>query len=193
MTHVMVDLETWGITPGSDLRSIGACVFDPETGHVAERNSVGTFYQAVDNSEMDFWNRRKYPLRRDPKTVQWWNDQSAEAQAAFASPVDLLDGLRLFSEWFATVRGTHIWAHGSHFDVPILEAAYGAVYLSAPWHYRAPRDTRTCFDLAGIKDHSAHLAAHNTGTCHHALDDALCQAKAVCAAYSIIRNWDDGK
>ncbi|AHJ10733.1 putative exodeoxyribonuclease [Rhizobium phage vB_RglS_P106B] len=29
MTHVMLDLETWGKTPGSDIRSIGAVVFDP--------------------------------------------------------------------------------------------------------------------------------------------------------------------
>src|SRR5882757_6200020 len=27
----------------------------------------------------------KYPLQRDPETVAWWNDQSAEAQEAFAN------------------------------------------------------------------------------------------------------------
>lgn len=26
--HIMVDLETWGTSPGSDIRSIGAVVFD---------------------------------------------------------------------------------------------------------------------------------------------------------------------
>lgn len=33
-THIMVDLETWGKIPGSDIRSIGAVVFDPILGTV---------------------------------------------------------------------------------------------------------------------------------------------------------------
>ena len=32
---ISLDLETWGTTPGSDIRSIGACVFDPLAGFVA--------------------------------------------------------------------------------------------------------------------------------------------------------------
>lgn len=224
MTHIMLDLETWGNRPGMDLRSIGACVFDPITGTVASRNSPGTFYVAVDNPALphnEWWDKappamsqpyyrkadgsvwhwddvssyRKYNLQRDPSTVKWWGDQSAEAQAAFNDPMDLMDGLTLFTEWYLTMGGTHIWGHGAHYDVPILAAAYHAVTggYGEPWHYRAPRDTRTAFDMAGIQDHSAHLAAHNTGTHHHALDDALCQAAAVCDAWQRVQRWDDGK
>ena len=35
MTHIMLDLETWGKTPGCDIRSIGAVVFDPVAGDVS--------------------------------------------------------------------------------------------------------------------------------------------------------------
>src|SRR5690606_28074245 len=53
----------------------------------------------------------------------------------------------------------------------------------------APRDTRTLFDAAGISDHSAWLAQYPgpLEVHHHALDDAICQARAVCAAYRRLR------
>lgn len=242
--HIMLDLETWGKKPGCDIRSIGACVFDPVTGDVSipcqtckggtTRGNVNdggdcsdcmntrmqsgygsVFYQAVDNSligvsrEEQEW--RLYNLHRDPETVAWWNDQSADAQAAFADPVDLADGLREFTQWFQIAamqdamsnlgpgkvcdgRDIRLWAHGPQFDMPIAAAAYDACGLPVPWHYRAPRDTRTIFDAAGIEDHSAWLKQHPgpLGILHHALDDAICQARAVCAASAIIAGWKHG-
>lgn len=230
--HISFDLETWGTTPGSDIRSIGACVFDPLTSDIAERSphvDYGShFYIACDNPIVDdvtfdrddprwhtHWDSatqswRKYPLTRDPQTVQWWNDQSDDARAAFSDPVDLRDALIRFALWFDKIAtasdvanigpgnicdGRHVtlWSHGAAFDAPILAAAYAAVGLPVPWHYRAPRDTRTAFDMAGITDHSAHLARFTTGTHHHALDDAICQARAVCDAYSTVRAWADAQ
>lgn len=212
--HIMLDLETWGKRAGCDLRSIGATLYVPHTGsvctldHIAnvDYGTLGAFYQAVDNpirAVIGYYDwlgtRRAYDLWRDPETVKWWNDQSAEAQAAFADPVDLREGLERFALWLFEITGSPdtdghtfegafcIWAHGPQFDISILEAAYHAVGLPVPWHYRAPRDTRTAFDMAGINDHSGFMALFDTGTLHHALDDAICQAKAVCAAHRIIR------
>lgn len=225
---IMADLETWGTAAGCDLRSIGGCLFDPVAGTVEASDYYfpgeivqscshpHSFYRATDNprgywgsgsANMRFftddrpWCRRKYPLTRDPETVAWWSEQSAEAQAAFEEPVDLAAALRAFGDWLGEIGGYAyeagnpkfraplrftLWAHGPHFDVSILEAAYAACNLPTPWHHRAPRDTRTCFDLAGIDDHSAWPEAHPgpMGVPHHALDDAICQARAVCAAYS---------
>jgi hypothetical protein len=212
---VMIDIETWGTDPGCDLRSIGACVFDPVAGWIPDiaadlamindRPVESRFYIACDNPivkhpayDSDCSTViRKYPLTRDPRTVQWWSEQSDEAQAAFADPVDLREGLERFTIWLNSIAtpdsvppsnghgNIRLWAHGSHFDPPILAAAYRAVGLPVPWHYRAPRDTRTIFDAAGIDDHSAWLNAHPgpLAILHHALDDAICQARAVCAAY----------
>lgn len=225
MIDIMLDLETWGTTPGSDIRSIGAVVFDPLAGYTAipcgdENNDSKSLYTACDNpivgiasdwigtlgftpnpadSQYDVKHGvyRKYPLRRDPRTVQWWSEQSEEAQAAFDNPVDLREALTSLTMWVDQIcdpqavmvrptggwRHIRIWSHGAAFDPPILAAAYEAVGLPVPWYYRAPRDTRTLFDLVGITDHSAHLATYATGTYHHALDDAICQARAVCAAW----------
>lgn len=199
--HISLDLETWGTRAGCDLRSIGATVFHPYQidAVIPPRNSTAMFYVAVDNPEkydyMDVKEPcervRKYQLFRDPQTVRWWSEQSVEAQAAFANPVDLLDGLKLFKEWFDQVGATHVWAHGSHFDVPILEAAFHAVGMSATWHYRAPRDTRTIFDAAGVENHSAYLQSFVQGdeVYHHAFDDAVVQARAIAAALRKVAPW----
>lgn len=200
--HIMVDLETWGTTPGSDIRSIGAVVFDPVTGAYGVVGGKNCFYIACDNPIDHAFDdgtgvTRKYPLTRDERTVQWWSEQSDEAQAAFANPVDLFMALASFEDWLAKVTpdeaglpvakrtSIRLWSHGPQFDISILAAAYQAVGLPVPWHYRAPRDTRTCFDMAGINDHSAWLKKHPgpIGVTHHALDDAICQARAVCAAW----------
>jgi hypothetical protein len=212
--NISLDLETWGAKPGCDIRSIGACVFDPVSGFVHD-GSLGTirpFYIACENpvradartqySDPNAIHAdRLYPTYRDPQTVQWWSEQSDEAQAAFTDPVDLREALVQFSDWFATLDEQaavdagpnggilRIWSHGAAFDPPILAAAYDAVGLPVPWHYRAPRDTRTLFDAAGIDDHIALLAAHPgpMSVSHHALDDAICQARAVCAAWALLK------
>lgn len=183
--HVSFDLETWGTRPGCDIRSIGACVFDPVSGETAD-----TFYIACDNpTDVPYApHDPKYPLHRDPRTVRWWSEQSPEAQTAFDNPVDLREALERFSQWMDSVVQSDtlsLWSHGPAFDPPILAEAYHAVGLPVPWHYRAPRDTRTLFDVAGIEDHSAWLRQHSGEgrVQHHALSDAICQARAVCAAW----------
>lgn len=207
--HIMIDTETWGKRAGCDARSIGAVVFDPTTGHVATRGSAGTFYTALEN-RVDFpyeWGDRpgqpprKYKLWRDPETEAWWSEQSEEAHAAFNGAIDLRDGLILFTNWFDSIAmgnplpnqqaDVRLWGHGAGFDLPIIEAWYHACDLPVPWHYRAPRDTRTAFDMAGIDDHSAWLNRHvEPGAIyHHALDDALCQARAVNGAHRIVQRW----
>lgn len=218
--NIMFDLETWGTEPGCDIRSIGACVFAHETGLVHD-GSLGTikpFYVACENPAGElgdpmvddgsmWWDDandtyRRYPLTRDPNTVKWWDDQSDDAKAAFDDPIDLREALERFDSWLGglfnyeeTPHDTdciRLWSHGAAFDAPILAAAYRAVGLPVPWHYRAPRDTRTLFDVAGIVDHSAWLKDRPgpMGIPHHALDDAICQARGVCDAYARLRGAD---
>ena len=176
--NVMLDLETWGCTPGSDIRSIGAVVFDFESGRLPHE-----FYMATENRYWDDggycasggW--MKWPLTRDSSTEEWWEKQSVSAQNAFENPVLLREALVHFSEWWHTFAGAdaRLWAHGPQFDVSILEACYQACEISVPWHYRAPRDTRTIWDF-----HNPDLPFD--GTPHHALDDAKYQARKLILA-----------
>lgn len=224
-THIMLDLETWGKIPGSDLRSIGAVVFDPRAGTVdipcdtckggTIRGNVndggdcsdclntrvergGEFYVATDNpiiyghpwsfpqggSEIKPWKYTYNALKRDPETVVWWEQQSPEAQAAFANPVDLREALEQFGIWylgFDQREDIRLWANDPHFDVSILAAAFRAVGLDEPWHYRSPRSQKTITEAAGMtrKDYDP----FQVGTAHNALDDARTQAAIVCEAY----------
>lgn len=208
-THIMLDLETWGTRPGCDIRSIGACVFDPVAGITAASGvnaDIGVFYVATDNPLVGTYSRdhytpqqlneigglmRRYTLHRDASTVKWWNEQRAEAQAAFADPIDLKLACASFDKWLHDVcplappiglpPDIRLWAHDPHFDVSILEAVYHAVRLPTPWHYRAPRSLRTIADAAGMTRDD--FAAFNHGTAHNALDDAIAQAGIVCEAY----------
>lgn len=217
--HIMLDLETWGTRPGCDIRSIGACVFDPHCGYVAipsgdENNDAKSFYVATDNPLRDTYRSfvggnigwlehvhtgpqfsDTYPLHRDAKTVKWWNEQSAEAQAAFANPVDLRDACIRFAVWLESLHtgpiaprypdainsDLRIWANDPQFDVSILSEVFHAVGLPVPWHYRAPRSLRTIAEAAGMTRDD--FAAFNFGTTHNALDDAIAQAGIVCEAY----------
>lgn len=228
MINISLDLETWGTYPGCDLRSIGACVFDPVAGSIADGpadqsetpDKTLLFYQAVDNpsvptrfalgrdgneidvSALDEYEY-KYPLTRHYDTIKWWSNQSDAAQDAFANPVDLRDGLIQFGQWVRGLDGDSydpndhkrrfpddrkIWSHGAATDSPWIIAAYRAVGLPVPFHYRAPRDSQTCFDLAGINDHSAWMTARPgpLGALHHALDDAICLARSIVDAYKCI-------
>lgn len=201
MVNISLDLETWGTRPGCDIRSIGAVVFDPVAGTVSDdtfyiacRNPIQVRFGGPKETEDSIYadmTYRKWYLHRDPETVKWWSEQSAEAQAAFENPVDLREALRQFTIWLNILcsptsvppSGGHtnlkLWANDPHFDVSILEAAYHAVGLPAPWHYRAPRSMRTATDLAGLARDE--YVTH--GTAHNALDDAIAQAWTICKCY----------
>lgn len=197
--HIMVDLETWGKTPGSDIRSIGAVVFDPVTGTLGDE-----FYVNVENPHVSgvdvkkngyFFDDtsgawRRYPLVRDPDTVIWWGKQSAEAQRCLeVDKLDLYQGLESFWFWWQQQCDdpgdyARLWAQGPHFDEQILAACYRAVGRTQPWHYRAPRDVRTILEAAGLDPKTG---IPNFGVAHNALDDAKAQALGVIEAYRLLR------
>lgn len=171
MVDIMVDLETWGTTPGSDLRSIGAVVFNPEAGTLGAE-----FYINVTGGD-------GFGLTRDPSTVEWWSQQSDEAQSVLEQDVyHIKAALARLADWWDAQKGVRFWANGSHFDFVLLEAAFRAIGINPPWTYRAPRDCKTIWDAAGGID------LPFEGTPHNALDDAKHQARCVIEAYRRIRS-----
>lgn len=168
MTHLMLDIETWGATPGSAIRSIGAVIFDPETGDLGRK-----FYRNIsDESCADLG------LTKDRSTEQWWSEQSAEAQAAFADKqVHIIDALTAFKAFWESTGAVFVWGHGASFDPVLVEAAYAAALDEAPWKFWNIRCCRTVLAMANRR-------IQRTGGVHHnALDDAAAQAKAVAAAF----------
>lgn len=169
MTHIMIDLETWGTAPGSMLRSIGAVVFDPLTGELGS-----TFYANISDAQQGAAG-----LQKDPSTVAWWAEQSREAQDALLADQHPLSSVLLgFTAWWQSEQGTHIWGHGASFDPVLLEAAYAACLLDAPWSFWNVRCCRTVLALANRRPDRRASETH-----HNALHDAQAQARAVAAAF----------
>ena len=170
MSDVMIDTETLGTTPGSVILSIGAAIFDMD--------GLGeTFYAPIDLA-----SSTAAGLTIDPATVKWWMRQSDEARAA-AFPDDaapLIQVLLAFQAWIVSQEARYPWCHGAGFDVPLLDAAFKACCLTSPWEFWNVRDTRTLYDLAGVK------VDRRAGTHHHALDDAINQAEAAARALRIV-------
>ena len=172
MQHVMVDIETLGIKPGSVILSIGAIDFDPHTGALGEG-----FYVNIDR-ELS----KAAGLTTDTSTVNWWASQGKEATQA------LLDDCkppgtahRTFFDWFRNVGGKYIWSHGVNFDVVLIEAVVQKLGGSVPWKFYNTRDTRTIYDVAAVTPDRA------KGVHHFALDDAKRQAEAVIKSYKVLK------
>lgn len=167
MADIMLDLETWGLAPGSALRSVGAVTFLREGD--AELPAEFSCNISLESCLLA-------GLVVDPNTRDWWGRQDAAAQDSLvADQLPLRDAVVLFHKWVRGTRCTAIWCQGAGFDVPLWEAAARAVGLEVPWKYWDVRDTHTAYDLLGLDPRRVPRA----GTHHNALEDARHQAECV--------------
>ncbi len=178
MTHIMLDLETWGTRPGAALRSIGAIVFDPNSDGVSSNIGV-SFYRNIDKDSCVING-----LTVDPDTVAWWERQAKEAIHGLAKDQKLLiEVVREFHDWFRLLGARYIWCQGANFDEPLWTAAARAVDQFVPWKYWDVRCTRTIYAAADFDPRSV----PRQGTYHNALDDAAYQARCVQMAFAKLR------
>jgi hypothetical protein len=191
--HVMLDLETLSTRADACIIQIAAIAFDIETGefglrfnaYVNESSMIGERVGHIDPSTVGWWMRQKFAPTLGEKIT-------SEDDASCLS-----EALGNFAEWFeqdvclddTITEDVCLWAHGATFDVPILQYAYEVrcpeTYEGkAPWHYRAPRDTRTLFALApgGMPRPSKDETRE-----HDAQYDCEYQIAQVCAAYAALR------
>lgn len=164
MRHIMIDLETMSTRSNAAIISIGAVHFDSD-------NLFESFYMPVSlKSCMDL------NLHTSQSTIDWWMKQSAEARAAWQTEdaPSLFIAMVKFTEWVRTI-GTDKqicpWGNGADFDLPIIGSAYHALDAEPPWKYYNHRCFRTMRGMFEVGE------MPRAGTYHHALDDALHQAK----------------
>lgn len=157
--HVMVNLETLGLTPDSVILSIGAVVFD-EAAIYSEHHWVLDLDQ---------------PGRRiDAGTVKWWMKQNEAARSAIFSAKEIWMLYRAIDEFNNLFDAdARVWANGANFDIPILENVYtNAFDQSTPWKYKNTRCYRTVRAMFPGIDNEI----DSMGEEHNALDDARHQA-----------------
>lgn len=167
--HVMIDLETQGIRPTSIILSLGAVVFDPATGVIGSE-----FYRNVDVASCE-----AIGLTRDQSTMDWWEDQSAEARKALEEDQQPITSvISDFTTWWKSVGAINPWSHGATFDIAILENIYLQLGLDAPWDFWNVRCCRTILACSNRR-----IYRPKDSVKHNALDDARAQAAAIAASF----------
>lgn len=175
---VMVDLETYGTSPGCSIMSIGAIAFD-ELGLSGVK-----FYVVVDRQSC-----LDVGLTEDPTTVTWWNEQSDAAKVAMIESssgkgVHIKDALTRFNKYLSARQEPTIWGNGSDFDNTILMAAYKACGIVPAWKFYRNRCFRTLKSLFPVIGESI----NRSGVHHNALDDAIYQATVASKIMDHIKN-----
>lgn len=170
--HFVVDLETFGNGPRAAIVAIGI-VF------VAQGRIADTFYTRV-NAESSAASGGEL----DASTVAWWLKQSAESRKEVdgsQSTPYLAHSLESVAEFMhlclpnASLR--NVWGNGSSFDNVILREAFKAHDMVIPWPFWNDRDLRT---ITALYPEAKGLPFE--GTKHHALHDAVHEAKVLIAA-----------
>lgn len=172
----MVDLETLGTNQDSAFISIGACMFDPDSGNIGEQ-----FYQNID------WDDALKTRKATGDTIKWWMRQEKAAQdkaCAAGSPLKVV--LSAFGNWFTKGRDDRIvWGNGATFDVGMLENAFMSEFGKTPWKFWNVMDVRTTVKLAACTINKNDVPF--VGTPHDPLADAIHQAQYISVMWQRLR------
>jgi hypothetical protein len=178
MRHAMIDLETLSTTSRAAVRQIGWATFDPDAREDGVLAS-GCIWLEV-QPQLDRGHRMDFD------TVCWWLQQSQGARDRMSQPPVLprmpSEGLASLDDAIGWSSISGVWSHGATFDLPILTNLYATAGRKEPWGYKAARDTRTLFDLAGPS-----LVWASNEVLHSAEHDAVAQAITVQRALRIVR------
>ena len=157
----MIDLETLDTSPNAHILSIGA---------VSMNDHSRTFYSVPGTNEQ--WRT----VNND--TIDWWCEQSTQAQeeVLIDTDVTLKESLEGLIEFYKDCGAARVWSHGVDFDVVILNDAFKQHDLKPPWRFWSTEHTRTLIS-AGWRLKNRNFEPNRAGTYHHALDDAIHQAK----------------
>ena len=184
--HIMLDLETLGVTSSATVFQIGACAFSIETGEIHD-----TFEYIVDISSLPAG-----VLGVDGSTLKWWLETDAELLKKL-----LLSGIgsehymyASLATWLGKQGGPKditIWGNGISFDVVKIKNKFDEHKIVVPIHYRNERDVRTILALAADKlgvDESIiyEIAKQEDEQLHHALDDVKRQIRLVHYCYQAL-------
>jgi hypothetical protein len=170
----MIDLETMGTGYRAAIVAIGAVCFDPYSDEVGD-----TYYTtATLQSAFDLG------LRADAGAIEFWLKQPDEARREITEGGGMLGvALYHFRDWLPS--NPLVWGNGSNFDCRVLREAYECAGLRCPFHFRDERDMRTIVNFG--RDLGLSIEVQREGVHHHALDDAVFQARVIQAWTKTIR------
>lgn len=192
ITHIMVDLETFGNDPKTGpLIAFGAVAFAmnepipyPTNEELAGGVSSQKFYFPMTlQSQL-----AQYKYVPDAETLEWWLAPEREIvlrnMMTSVQKQDIYTVFTHFVGWLKMLRPQEIrlWSHGVTYDCMHLSQKWPGVMGQSFNHvcpYKHMRDTRTLFELYetrfGLSPYPKVERHHH----HHPLEDAWIQAIAV--------------
>jgi hypothetical protein len=184
--HLMIDLETLSLRQDAAILSIGAVLFNIETGEI-ETDNLHIGIAMLDQPNYG---------HIDPDTVAWWLKQPNEAQQSITHLTrhgmllaDALEELRFFVENLTNPEHVRVWSNGATFDIVTLDNAYARHGKRSPWNFWNHRDVRTIVEMGRtLLDFDPKHDMPFEGIQHNALADAIHQAKYVSQIYSAIQD-----
>lgn len=183
MNHIMLDLEFLGKPPLARITNIGACFFDPLTGEIGEQFYINVQWAKESDQNLPF----------EASTVAWWLEQSPEAtkELLASGRWSLHSALQQFTTFVTkntSAFKVELWGNGDDCDCVILESAYKSAYLEKPWQFWSTRDVRTIVSAVKlIHNLDVRKTTPFEGVPHHALHDAIHQAKYVSLGYQMLQ------
>lgn len=186
ITDLMIDLETMSNTSRAAIVSIGATLFNIETGE-----KFSDFYRKVNlQSCLDAG------LEVNASTIMWWMSQNAEARSYItnSSRKHISKALLDLSIWAKTevssaeeFKNLRVWGNSNRFDMGILSDAYNAINQPIFWNFRNERDVRTLVAFAPQFKENEQF----TGTPHHPVHDCHHQIKYCVKTWNFIKQGID--
>lgn len=183
ITDLVIDLETLGLRKNAAIATIGAVL-------VRDTQVVDHLYLQVNiQTALDAGGTV------DASTISWWLQQSDAARTELhigsnpkSTPcrTHLRQALNELDDWInthANIESVHAWGNGAGFDLSILAEAYAAQHMAPPWRFWNERDLRTLLDL---QPGARAVVGEFQGVKHHALHDALHEARLLIAARQLI-------
>jgi len=177
-THYVLDLETLGKGPNAAIATIG-CV-RIENGVIGD----GLYIRVDVESAIAFGGET------DASTIDFWLKQSEEAQREIHhgfNRVKINNALIQLADFIdrpAAVYGeSYVWGNGATFDNVIISTAFRRAHVPRPWQNRNDRDLRTMVHL--YPEAKANTLFPASGVKHHALDDAMHEARILIAALNL--------
>jgi len=176
----MLDLETLSTKPNAAIVSIGACICDNT------QRFIETSFQAHVNLNT-YFNTSNNAFDVSGATLQWWLNQSSEAQQAtfIANASSLDDALDSFDTYLVenNAQNIPIYGNGADFDNVVLTQAYAFYFKSLPWNFRMNRCYRTMKNLVPSVEITRKAGEH-----HNAKADAENQAVHLLEIFEVIQN-----
>ena len=154
--RLMMDIETLGTGPKAVVTSIGVTVFN------LDESELDTFYIEVPvQPQLD--KGRVVTA----STISWWFDQIKQGARC---PVELTASTKCLFElaqFLDRYSDCELWAHGTTFDIVIVESLFEDFEVKVPWKFWNVMDCRTITNLIDCRSKTNN---------HNALDDAINQA-----------------